>query len=262
MAGDPGKRAVRSFLEAHGFSVEEIPEAPNVRYVRRADLRAAHGTEEYLLEVKTRIGEETYLSTLYRSGAAEREQPLGRTNAVTARIRDGAEQVLATPGARNAFRLVVLVAMGDDPETQASQFRSTLYGTVDVVTANENASVIGTPCFFFSFSEFFRLPHIAGSLILIPGGRQLCVNTFSDRAPELRASRLGCLFTTNGGLVDPRSLEAASQAFIADCSLDRRDEEAILQYVRGKYALKTARTFQPKKSTASMLVRRNENGQH
>ena len=259
MADDPGKRAVRRFLEAHDFSVGEIPEAPDVR---RADLRAAHGTEEYLLEVKTGIGEETYLSTLYRTGAADREQPLGRTNAVAARIRDGAEQVLATPSGRNAFRLVALVALGDDPETQASQFRATLYGTVDVLTANENGSAIRTPCYFFSFSEFFRLRHIAGSLILIPGGRQLCVNTFSDRAPELRASRLGWLFTTNGGLVDPSTLEATGQAFIADCSLDRRNEEAVLQYVRGKYSLKTARTFQPKKYTASVLVRRNENGQH
>ena len=253
VAGDAGKKNVLNFLERHGFSVQEICEVPGER---RADLRATHNAEEYLVEVKSRIADEVYFSELYATGTAERKKFLGRTNAVSAQVRDGAEQLVTTPSTPEAFRLLALIAFGDDPETQASQFQATLYGTVDVLTPGEAGSAVATPCFFFSFSEFFRLRHIDAAMIMIPGASRLCLNSFGYCLPEMRESSLTKLYAENDGLIDPSSLEAKGEAFLADCNLDRRDEAALLRYVQEKYGLQHAFTFNPNKYTAAVLVPR------
>ncbi len=128
MTRDEGKEVVRGFLHDQGLVVEEIPDAPNER---RADLRASRASEEYIVEVKSRIPDREYFARLSAVGTAKPEQFLGRTNAVVAQVRDGADQLQATPSQPDAFRLLALVAFATDPETQAIQFRATLYGTVD-----------------------------------------------------------------------------------------------------------------------------------
>ena len=115
-----------------------------------------------------------------------------------------------------------------------------------------------TPCFYFTFNEFYSLRHIDAALILFQTGDKghckLCVNNFSPRSKEFQLTDLYTNLKENNAICDPQQLETMNHAFVADCALDRHDEDQILLYVKQKYNLDFARTFHPKKYTVSKIV--------
>ena len=110
------ERQVRGFLESEGFGVERIPALPGEQ---RADFQVTYGGDLYIVEVKGREGDEEYIRDLAEKGEAVREDIVGRTNPVSKRIREAAKQLGSTPADGTAFRVIALVAVGDDPDVQA-----------------------------------------------------------------------------------------------------------------------------------------------
>lgn len=253
MSENDAERLTRLFFESQAFQVERIPTATGEQ---RADYRVSDANHTYVVEVKGRIEDDDYAQELWHSGKAFREDALGRINAVSRRIRDAAQQLAATPTDATSFRIITLAAVGDDPETQATQFQATLYGIVDLLTPAEDGSARARPCFYFSFSEFFILRHVDAALILLPSGSRICLNSYGLKVEAFRQTALYQLHESHGAVADPERMEVRQEAFIADCNLDRRDESALLAYIKQKYTLDQVITFNPRKYTASKIVPR------
>lgn len=150
---------------------------------------------------------------------------------------------------------MVLVAAGHDPEVQEKQFRSTLYGEVDLITEEmKDGHALARPCFYLSFSEFYRLPDVDAALTVLGNRCRLFLNAFSRRLDTLRVSQLYQAIDQSGAVVDPERMESAGEAFIADGDTDRRDQDAVLAYVKAQYALPTAITFEPTHVKAGVIV--------
>jgi hypothetical protein len=233
----PEEIEARGFFEFRGYIVTRIPEA---RDGQRADYSLKDGTDRYIVEVKSRGPDQDFASQLERGARAESKQPMGRTNTISRQVKEASDQLAATdPDDLSALRLIVFVAAGDDPELQVEQFKRTLYGIVDLLR-QEASEAIATPCFYFTFNEFFRFPHVDGALVLFPMGAQktdvhLYANGYSCRSDRLRASKLYQQLALSGAVTDPVMLERAGKAFVADTDLDRRNEGAVLSYIRNKY---------------------------
>jgi len=92
------------------------------------------------------------------------------------------------------------------------------------------------------------------------GGGRLCVNAFGSRKEQLRGTRLYRELGTAGAVTDPDIIESANEAFVADMDIDRRDEVAVLAYVRIKYDRPELLTFNPKRIRVAARVLRKPAG--
>jgi hypothetical protein len=235
---------VRDFLVQHGFEVERIAASQTAK---RADYRARHGSETYLVEVKGRPGDDAYGSDLFTKGYAESQSPLGRINTVSSIVRRAARQLDSTEAEDEPFRILALVAEGDDTDTQLTQLKSSLYGIVGVCVPGESNTAEEIPCFYFIHSDFVRFPDVDAAILFGPGACLLCVNELSSRVHSFRSSELYRLYESHGAVIDPPDQERQGRAFIADLEADRSSEEATVRFIKRKYSLPAAIAVNPKK---------------
>lgn len=108
---------------------------------------------------------------------------------------------------------------------------------MQVVINPENPSefqlVQSALCFYYDFSDFYRYSHVDGAIIATRDGGLLCVNEFSDNAPEFRCSRLLSIFNTS--IIDPLDLKSNNRLLFVDSDIDRRDERRILDHLRNMH---------------------------
>lgn len=129
----PEERQVGRFFESLGYTVSRIPAAPRTR---QADFRVWSEAERFIIEVKARGPNQEFARQLKETGQAGSEEPMARTNVISAQVSDAASQLHATDSDdARALRLMAFVARGDDPDLQLDQFKKTTYGIVDLLTA-------------------------------------------------------------------------------------------------------------------------------
>jgi hypothetical protein len=247
----PEELEARKFFEHLGYVVTKIPEVDNEK---RADYRVEDAADLFIVEVKGRGPDLNFTRQLEEFAYAESQQPVDRMNRISKQISNAADQLAATDDG-SALRLIAFVAAGDDPDLQVEQFQRTLYGTVDLLQEGDS-EVTAVPCFYFTFNDFFRFRHVDGAVILSPRrGAKLCVNDFSDRRDRLRTSKLYQTLSASGAITDPMVLEKSGKAFVADTDdLNRRDETAVLDYVRKKYSRPELLTFRPTQYRAAAKI--------
>lgn len=225
-------------LRSLGFSVTRIAESRN----KSPDFLVKDPVHTYLVELKDKFPDAAKLEqrneVLSRGQTYEEQQSTGYNNAVSAVIRDALKQLAAFKGETVHFKLIWLHARGRKPDIQLDQFRATLYGSVDIVDLAEivgvEASTVARPCFYFSFSEFYRFRYILDGAIIATDKKALfCLNSLSPRYQGLRHSKLKLIF--EHGICDPKELEGDGRAYIADCEGSRRDKQRILKYIQRKY---------------------------
>lgn len=224
------EEAVAGFLRSAGFEVVLLPG----RDEPTPDLLATKG-QRFLIEIKTKEDDPAVLldrrSRLDAGEVAGGAAPFTPQNTISRIIKKGSEQLAAYPSERSDFRLLWLLAIGADPEGQYEQFRATLYGLTNVVGPDDSSLM---PCYYLRHSAFYRWRDVLdGAVTSTLESGELCLNSYSPRHAELRDSALGALF--GQGIVDPQALEQSGAAYIADCDLDRNDEEAVLRYLLRKY---------------------------
>ena len=256
MQEDQDQRQARRFYESLAYHVDPIGVANAGG--KRADYLATGFGDTVVTEVKSRVPDDDYEAALAIDGYALREDLLTRSNSISAHVKKAARQMEQTPAPADAVRIVTLVAAGDDPKAQAAQLTATLLGAVDLLqdAGDGSGSARATPCLYFDFCDFYRYPVIDAAVILMAGGCRLFVNSFG-RPDIVRATHLYRFLDERGAVADPAKQAAAGEVYVVDSSdLDRRDENAVLAYVRQKYGLEgPLLTFRPRKVTAAAVVR-------
>jgi hypothetical protein len=228
----PEESEARRFFESLGYVATRLPESS---HSRQADYSVQNGVDQLLVEVKSRRRDEGFDQDLEQFGRAQSQQTLGRRNPISKQISDAAGQLAATAAENSSsLRLVVFVTADDDPKVQFDQVEATLYGKIDLLCEG-SAGVVAVPCFYFTFSEFFRTPSVDAAMVLTPMGGRLLINAFSGRRGRLGASKLYQELLAAGAVTDSEAQELMGDAFLADTDIDRRDEAAILSYIRNKY---------------------------
>jgi hypothetical protein len=247
---------VREYLMSRGFSVERISDSPAKR---TADYLITDEKDRYIIEVKGRIEDKNHREDLLSGKEACRVTKLGHNNSVSNRIRDAEKQLKSTPSDSRAFRVIGLVAVGDDPSAQVIQFEATLYGLIYLLLPYENNPFFPIPCFYFTFNEFFNIPNVDAALILCLEDGKMCLNPFSPRAEEFRNTKLWHSHESEGKVCDPEQMENRTEALIADCNLDRKNESLLRDYVRHKYGLdylpqQWPVVYKPKRYTRGKII--------
>jgi hypothetical protein len=212
MAHELSKAHASSLLRAAGFAVESIPPEPPAK---RADLRAWHGHEEYVIEAKEKEESEKWLryaQDLDSAGSGNLERNISPWRSIASVIEIANGQLRATPASDGAFRLIWLVSVHDDDEFVMECVKVRLLG-VEIVNVMEDAFATKR-CFYHNYSDFRRYPEIDGAVLSIRKGSQLCVNSFSPRSERFSESQLYKLFAQMGSLCDPSVLEARGEAFL------------------------------------------------
>ena len=94
-------------------------------------------------------------------------------------------------------------------------------------------------CYFFYNSDFYRYRDLDGAYLVVADRTsatvRLCLNPFSAQWQTLRDSPFANKLAT--GLIDPLGQEAAGSAMVVDTEIDRKDKEAILNYLRAKHGI-------------------------
>jgi hypothetical protein len=231
-----------TFLELQSEKLTSTEEKP-VADFRSLDDDGA----EYLFEVKTRAVIETFRSDLIEKGEASREDYVGRTNVISGKIQHAKDQLSSSPSEKDPFRIIVFVSSEDEPDVEAEQFRSTIYGIVDLLIPGDLGIAKAIPCLYFTFSDFFRYPEIDGAIILTSEWMQLCPNPFGLKQKEFEKSYLHRKYENVGAIINPEKTEQDGEAFIVDCDIDRRDKKKLLAYITKKYDLEMEPIpFEPK----------------
>lgn len=256
---DEGKLKIKRLLESEpfGLTVDEVKEVGNEQ---RADLRAfdMRGTQ-YLIEVKSRDTDREFDSELRTEGKAYHVVPSGYRNTMSAKIRNAASQLSATPTSGVSFRLVAFSSSQVDShecEIYANQFRMTLYGIVDLlIQRNESGPIETLPCFYFTYSEFMREPSIDGAIIRWGDKTQICANPFGLQMRDFTTSSLFEKYLELGGVLDPAEAECKGIALIADVTGNPPMRQDMIRHIEQKYGLFSAGIIEFKLAQGSITIR-------
>lgn len=240
-----------------GAEVEEIPTS----HKEESDWLATLDGLSLLIEEKTKIeNPELFAARVnsIKSGQVHGTTTSLRPNRGISRIiHKAAKQLRSTSADRtHDARILWFTSTGFDREAKDYQAFNTLYGATKVFDLDVSASL--RDCFFFHFSEFYKHPEIDGAVLATFDGQdvtmRLCLNPYSDNWQTLRdsafAAKLGAPF-------DPIALEAKGLVLIADTNLDRRNSEAILEFLREKYGIPKLLNMDMNMASAVVGVPRN-----
>src|SRR5713101_4986654 len=172
---------------------------------------------------------ETFNQDFNDNGEAFRTEAAGYTNTMASIIRDAAEQLDTTTPFPGEFKLIWFAAKGQNAQLQVDQFRSTLYGQVDILTATAGKPVRVIPGFYYTFNEFYKLPQIDGAIgcfdtlddLYLKAHAGFYLNSYSPRASELKQTKLFKMFARAAAICDPSALEATGDALICNHDTDR-----------------------------------------
>ena len=222
-------------LEEWGASVAPIPTSQN----EESDFLATLDSTKYLIEEKTKFDDPSATVQIRRelskSETALASTSLVQSNRLSGIVKKAASQLLSSSDHLHDFRLVWFTATGVSAEARYHQFIATLYGSTNIVDVDDGTI---RACYFFRNSEFFRCARVLdGAVVAYEHGQELslrmCLNPCSSRFSELRDSPIVRKF--GAAVENPRTAESDGRAFVIDGSVDRKDEQAVLNYLREKY---------------------------
>jgi hypothetical protein len=221
-----------------GFGVRLAP-IPRVEGELTADLPGEDEEHHFYIEAKCRDRTEARESVVADLGVGGSvslvPEPIDYRNAMSSSVEEGVRQLERSAGDRvESVRFLWLHCSDDDPTTDRFQLEGTLCGNMHFVDRlrPEEGSL---SCYFFTESAFFTHGQtLDGAFICDDEGWFLLLNPHSPRFQSLRRSALSRAL--GGACWDPISMEAEGRLLIADCSIPRRQSEAVLDYVNTKYS--------------------------
>jgi hypothetical protein len=223
-----------ALFKALGLCVEVIPEGQS----KSCDFRLRFGTENYLVEVKTRTDNADSTRAIRHEGKGTFATRATRTNRTSTILREAVSQLASSATEADTFRLVCLAFDSWlHNRVLVQQLFSTLYGVQKLMLTDNSEALTSNECIYFTHSVFHK--HTDLDAVCFTAGTQvsLCVNEFAERCSQFRTSHLYQELRNRGAVVEPRELVETNGWFVADTSIDRSDADAITAYVKAKYGL-------------------------
>lgn len=226
---------VTLILEHLGATVTPIPRKEG----KTPDFLVTISGVHYLIELKTKgedsQREEARNQVLVGGGIAEDHDTVGRKNVISGVIAEAVRQLRAFDAEQVDFRLVWFLGWGRLRSLYYEQFESALYGTVPVADFGPGADQYHRPCYYFELNDFFRHRDILdGAIIWCDDSGRFLLNDLGQRYPAICTSPLATAMAA--GCIDPRRKEQLGEAYYVDGDVDRRDDQAVIAYLREKYA--------------------------
>ena len=246
----------RRELQKLGFAVEEIPTQAS-RQQKTPDFSVIGKTSRYLVELKVKGDDPMEIEQNRRELEAGKivmkSTPTGPRNTMDKIICDGSDQMDDEDSPHAKFHVLWLHSWGFDAEFLYKRFFATLFGSIQVAYPPN----IFPDCYYFYDSSFFRLRYTLDAAILsFNDNLKLCVNTLSPRLGDFRNSELYQALLEY--VCDPDSEEKNHRGLITDALIDRRDRNAVLEYLKKKYGLKQLIDLDFKKHSAMIAAPRIE----
>jgi hypothetical protein len=238
---DHDRQHVKECLEAEGFMVELVPEADE----ERADLLAHDAADVYVVEVKGKEVTKEYRDLVAQAATgavACLDREVKRRNRLDGIVHKAESQLVATPAAPGAFRLL-WVRLPENPDGYfiRSEFEQTLYGSRDLLVFTQDRKLVGVlPCYYYGHASFFRCKRIEAAILDGPDGGNLYLNEFGERADAFRKSSLYRSLAGANAVTDPVLQERAGKAIAVRGDPDRRDQHALREYFQRTYGYLTA----------------------
>ena len=249
------QEARRFFEEGLGLIVTRVPSTTS----KTPDFLIDGEQPGYVLEVKSRCDDESFLKELEHGSTAVRSRVLGHDRWAVDQARSARKQLICSDPTRERFWVLwFAVECLSSTEAMFNQVIGTLYGIRQVAYWDEVSQTMhGRECLFVVPGVFERWPDIDGAIVTVGDSITLCANEFSDKAERFQSSLLCQSFAQRGGPVRPSDLEA-NRGFlsIADRTIDRTSEEAVRQYLSQRYDLKQVYILNIKAHSASVVVPR------
>lgn len=221
-----GKDTVKALLPKFGFTVEDIPEADG----KRADLLVSDATSKYLIEVKDKEeGEDqarTRIETLSRGDLYEQADLLAVNTRLSNLLKGARKQLDATPKEDGTFQVIWFQATGIDADLKYRQAFATFYGKVDLV-AKYPRQEDTVPCWYFDYATAYEMQTVDALVLCDNKQLQVCLNEFSVRATEFRASSLCQTFLELDGVIDPVRLAAEGKIISCRFDVPRKNDDDI-----------------------------------
>ncbi len=158
--------------------------------------------------------------------------PLDKRNWLSSDVKKASTQLDAA-AKPDEFRLLWFRAdNGLFVQDPREQIGATLLG-IRMVFGSRNGERRVKHCVYAGFADFHRYTAIDGAMIEVDGALTLISNPFSPRQQAFATSPIHK--AVEPAIVDVYQLECEDRCYIVDSDIDRKDDEAILTFLRTKY---------------------------
>jgi hypothetical protein len=229
MKRDPYEFQAKTCLEESGYNVDLIAEEQDDK---RADLLASCETDSLIVEVKCKYDDLELSNQL--TNAEYREilpyhAEIRRNNSLSSCIEEAARQIEASKIlSTNAFGVLWF---HPDPKLGLSdsdqRMRMTLYGGQYAFVDDPNGSQLTMPCYYTTYSDFYRCTSIDAVALHVEEGVQLLPNPFSDRIDYFKKTRIYKDFSNHSSIWTPELLVTEGDALCLHGEIDLKDIEAV-----------------------------------
>ena len=230
---DPGKDAVKKRLEALGFVVNIIPEDPKQS---RPDLSVAREGVTMFVEVKTRTEDAELRTRMESVGIGATESflvSLDKHNSLSSDVGKANAQLRAMASVQDLRLLWFRADNGLFIQDATQQIGATLLG-IRMVMGKCGGEKQTKACIYAGYADFFRYKEIDGAMIESDdGGIMLIPNEFSPRHDLFLRSPISRAVAP--AVFDVREGDREGAFYVVDGDVNRKDEQALLLFLREKY---------------------------
>ncbi len=230
------EKLVIDIFNFFGFKAEKIPESNE----KSPDFIINNDNKKILVELKTKYDSEDFLeireNELNHTDVYEYHDILKRSDRMSGLIRDAYKQ-LKIKKEKECADECYLFLLASEPysHNKIQQFYNTVYGIKFVIPLGRSAPTARN-CFYYTFNDFFRYKDIIDGAIISNGHiLKFCVNTFSEAYKYIYKNKFVNSFQP--GVVDPIKLEENNKVYLMDSTINRRNTDALNEYLEKKYKL-------------------------
>lgn len=229
MVYDAFRNKVKSCLEESGYKVSIIPEENDVK---RADLFAKCDSDALIIEVKCKFDDKNLCETLNKTEPGKQVpyfKSIKRQNHLASLVKKASEQINATRQLYgNVFGVIwfrpnPLIGLYDSDK----QIKLNLYGGRYAFVDAPNGSKLCVPCYYCTYSDFYRYRNIDAVILNIEDGALLLPNPFSAIKHDFQKTRLYQDFEHLSAIWTPELSKAEETALYIEGSFDLQDQSLI-----------------------------------
>lgn len=238
MQENKSENIVKKYLRSLELDVSRIKSSDSDG--KSPDYLVSDKRNDFLVEIKSRDEDENFKSLLENPYPGKESQEIDYNNTLSGIIRNGVKQLNNyDPDNENWHILWCFTAGLINSDLVARQFLFTSYGLKEVRCFDKKGNSFETGCFYFGYAEFYN--HRNLDALVIQSGTEftLCLNPFTDLLDQFKETGLYKTFAKEKfTVIDPKKLEKNKKYLFINSDIDRKDPNAVLEYIAEKYKLR------------------------